>query len=1058
MRIPLIIYKFLLCGLLVPLWCTAVQPYTPVIADSILEPWRWRQEESLEGLGALCMTEAEDGTLWFGNVGSIARYDGTEVEKIVFDDALLSKITHSSKITRAKALTVLPDGNLLVLIGNSLVLRSGDEWNVIIQDVGLSVFRAGLERAADGTIWLIVPGSLWRISEDLTDVSRVMKASENGFLGSFCLDSAGNVWVVEKTGQSHSRLVQIPLKNDRSVGAPEWHEYPVPFETDAVEIWISAGHDDRIWYADDSENTSLAAFDPERSEWSFCDPSHKERFFSLYTGCDGTLWAGGEEIIFRVPPEGEPILYHGDQLQQPQVPLSMFEAANNRLWVIGRIGYVHSVDIGYSQWMTYEQLHYTCETADGIQWFRSKQMDSVVSHDPRSGAWLQYDQSDGLIDTVFAIAASSHGLVWAVGSHEGRAAIAVFDGKDWRHFLHPEFAEWIEPKAIMEAADGTMWFGAGGLRLLDVPQAGGALQYGVDANKNVRLIMHHAPPDIPYYITSFTQAPDQTIWLGSTLIHRYTNAAPAIREPADFQGLNTVDMVFDQNQTLWLAKEHAGVYQQKQDSWKLFSTTEGLAGVSLSDLLVLQDGTLLASSGSGISRFDGKTWTTHAFPQWWTMSRRWSGMHQSADGSVWFNFEEKEAQNAQLTLNQTERFRTIRYRAEALSPDTRIGGYLERVAQPGNSHITWSAHDPWSGTPHEDLQYSWRLNGSEWSAFSHETSRTFLNLPSGPHTLEVRARDRDFNIDPTPYRIEFMVIPPIWKQAWFLVMIFIFCGLVLLLTWLLILNRERHFKEQQMEREQGLLERQSHLREMDRVKTGFFANISHELNTPLTLILEPLKRVLTTETNEKNRERISMAIRNASRVVNLAGQLLDFRKLEQGKIKMEPVENDLVPCLRDTVELLQPLAQMHQVSLRLEGVGEFRGWFDPDKLNKIVQNLAGNAIKFTPAGGEVRLILEICADEGEGRAVSLVVEDTGIGIQPEHLQHIFERFYRVPEKSIVDGSGIGLNLAKDLVELWGGTIKVESPIHPDEERPGTRFTVVLPIDLKDSPESGDAHE
>ena len=87
--------------------------------------------------------------------------------------------------------------------------------------------------------------------------------------------------------------------------------------------------------------------------------------------------------------------------------------------------------------------------------------------------------------------------------------------------------------------------------------------------------------------------------------------------------------------------------------------------------------------------------------------------------------------------------------------------------------------------------------------------------------------------------------------------------------------------------------------------------------------------------------------------------------------------------------------------------------------------------------------------------MSLVVEDNGIGVEPEHLKRIFDRFYRIPEKSIVDGSGIGLNLAKELVELWGGTIRAESPVHEDSERPGTRFTVRLPID---QPVAGDKNE
>ena len=96
--------------------------------------------------------------------------------------------------------------------------------------------------------------------------------------------------------------------------------------------------------------------------------------------------------------------------------------------------------------------------------------------------------------------------------------------------------------------------------------------------------------------------------------------------------------------------------------------------------------------------------------------------------------------------------------------------------------------------------------------------------------------------------------------------------------------------------------------------------------------------------------------------------------------------------------------------------------------------------------------------DGGMRKLSMVVEDNGVGIEKDHLQYIFDRFYRIPEKSIVDGSGIGLNLTKELIELWGGTIRVESPIHGDTDRPGTRFTVYLSLDLEGIPQDGEVNE
>jgi len=1031
------VIKFVFAWVLLPLYCAAVQSYTPVIADPILEPWRWREEEELSGQGVLCMAEAADGTLWFGS-GGITRYDGMSVTRIPFDDDFLSKIVHDKRNPKAKALTILPDGSALILIGESLVHRSDGEWNVIIKDVGISVFAVGLKQAEDGAIWLLVPGSLWRVSADLDEATVVMTSSKGGFLGSFCFDPDGNVWVAEKTDASHAQLVRFSNKTGRFEEDSKGESYPVFFETDAEEIWLTAGKEGRIWYADDSASTALALFDPKENVWSWCAASPEERYFSLSTGKDGTIWAGGEKLIFRVPPEGEPSFYSRENLQLPQVPLSMYETDNNRLWVIGRVGYVYSVDIGFNQWKTYDQLHFQCETSEGMQWFRSKQKDGVVSHDPISGAWIEYDKTDGLIDEVFAINDSSHGLIWATGIHKGRAALAVFDGTNWERMCHPEFASWIEPKAVMEALDGTMWFGAGGPKIPGRPLSGGALQYGVNEHGKAHLIRHQQPIGFPYYVTSIAQAPDRAIWFGSTLIYRYDDSSQAARPVYATRGLNTVDMVFDHDDTLWIAKEHAGVYQLQGDSWKLFSTPEGLAGLTLSDLLVLHDGTVLASSGAGVSRYDGKTWTTHAYPEWWSMSRRYSGMHQSADGSVWFNIEDKEAQPAQLVLNQIEPFRTIRHRAETTPPETHVIRYLKRVAQPGNTHITWSAHDPWGESSSEQLQYSWRLDDDEWSAFSHETSQTFLNLPSGSHRLEVCARDHAFNVDPTPDWIEFAVSPPIWMQAWFITLITSFSALIVVLVWMYVRVRERHLMEKQQDREK-------HLKEMDQLKTSFFTNISHELRTPVTLITGPLNRLLDTESDEQKRTMLSMALRNATRVWNLATQLLDFRKLEQGKMEVVLVFGKVAPCVSGAVDLFQLKVQTNHVDYRTVCDEKLEGYFDPEMLKKIIQNLVGNAIKYTAMGGAIAVTLEGRTLEGQ-RMMILAVEDTGLGIKPEHLQRVFDRFYRVPEKSIVDGSGIGLHLTKELVDILGGSIKAESPIHDHADRPGSRFTVVLPLD------------
>ncbi len=1026
----------------------AVRPVVPEMTDPVLEPWRWRQEEALNGLGVLCMDEAADGTLWFGNTGSIASYDGIHVTKIPFDEDLLSKITHEKSEPWAKALIVLNDGNLLVLAGESLLLRANGEWTVIIKDAGPSVWTARMEQAKDGTVWLMVPGALWRIGSDLLQSSVVLAPEDQNQLLSFCIDPSEDLWVIEKTGALTSRLIHIPVSQGRPAPRLKWCEFPVPFDNDKSEAVIAPDENGLIWYASKG-GSGVEAFDSRKSQWLQRDPETKQhRCYSILNSHDGVIWAAGEGTLLRVSSLTTDVLYDTEDIQLPLMPLSLTETESGRFWVIGRIGSVYSVDVGSREWKTYKGLNYQCESSGGLQWFTTTMHRHVVSYNPETGEWLQYSPEDGLIDSTLIVVRTSHGLIWAAGSHNGRAAFSVFDGVKWERVCHSELLRRFEPNAVFEAADGTVWLGSGGGLSPDIPHSGGAVQYQVNEDRTVQLRARHIPPDFPYYVTALTQTADQVLWVGSTEVFRYDGLSSKARRMPELQGTTSVAMAVDSHQTVWVAKDCYGVCLLQNNSWRVFGVDDGLPSLNLIDLIHLRDGTMLLASDKGISRFDGKTWIAYAYPQWFRMLRRRSGLKQSGDGSIWLNYISNESQFLHIS-SETKGFCTVRHRPETDPPETWITDYLKRVSQPGNSHILWAGHDVWSVTPVKELQYSWRLDGGEWSAFSHETGRTFLNLSSGRHTLEVRARDRAFNVDPTPACGEFIVIPPVWRQSWFLTMVFVLVGLILFLTWLLIRNRERHLLERQADRE-ILLKRQQedrerHLLEMDRLKTGFFTNISHELRTPLTVILGPLEMMMRTESDPKKRTVLSMMVRNAQRVATLITQLLDFRKLEEGKIRIEATYGDLVPVVNEVVTSLQPLAESARISCSLESVAECRGWFDVDKLQKIFTNLIANAIKYTAAGGSVQINLQTEDDISGCPAVRFTVEDSGVGIAKEHVEHVFERFYRVSETSMAVGAGIGLNLTKELVELLGGEIHVESPIHPDTERPGTRFTVRLPI-------------
>jgi signal transduction histidine kinase/DNA-binding response OmpR family regulator len=226
----------------------------------------------------------------------------------------------------------------------------------------------------------------------------------------------------------------------------------------------------------------------------------------------------------------------------------------------------------------------------------------------------------------------------------------------------------------------------------------------------------------------------------------------------------------------------------------------------------------------------------------------------------------------------------------------------------------------------------------------------------------------------------------------------------------------------------------TYIQHLDQLKTDFFTNVSHELRTPVTLLLGPLR---TLHNRFPENELYAIMHRNASRLQTLINQLLDLAKLDAHQLKNSLTVGKLTDDIRGWVTQFTLLANSRSVSLTLQQSQEsWYGLYDADKVEKIIVNLLSNALKFTPTGGSVALEI---AYTPEG--VTIAVRDTGIGVRPEEIEHLFDRFYQTREGTQLEaGTGVGLALTYELIQLLAGTITVNS--QPGE---GTTFTVTLPI-------------
>lgn len=339
-------------------------------------------------------------------------------------------------------------------------------------------------------------------------------------------------------------------------------------------------------------------------------------------------------------------------------------------------------------------------------------------------------------------------------------------------------------------------------------------------------------------------------------------------------------------------------------------------------------------------------------------------------------------------------------------------------------------------------KFAYMLEGfdEDWiKTSSNKRFATYTNLEPGLYALKVKASNNDGLWDPTPTEMKIRIVPPFWRTH---VAYGIYGLLALGLLWLFwrytfIRTTEKHqLQLEHMEKEQ--------YEELQRVKLEFFTNISHEFRTPLTLIKGPLEYLQKSGGNlgqKAVQEQYTLMHKNTNYLLRLVNQLLDFRKINQGKMRLVVRNTDIIAFIKEVIEPFQFLALKKMIHLEIESSHKnLLSWFDHEALEKIINNLLSNAFKFTPENGNIKISIGL---ENFHRLdyVSIRIKDSGEGIEKDKLEEIFRRFYveKKGKKVNPEGMGIGLSFTKDLVELHQGRIEVTS-----EPGGGTEFTILLP--------------
>ncbi len=562
--------------------------------------------------------------------------------------------------------------------------------------------------------------------------------------------------------------------------------------------------------------------------------------------------------------------------------------------------------------------------------------------------------------------------------------------------------------------------------------------------------------------TAMTAGPDSTIWIGSYdegLIawNQRTGRVDSFHNTLQTGGLydaHITCLFLDRKKQLWVGTQ-GGLhrYDAVRKQFDLISIENGLPNDAIMSIVQDKTGFLWIATNSGLCQISeagkvirtyrqedglaGNDFTERAVSQSPDGTLFWGGKH----GLTVFNPGKANFSSPGFPVYLTgmKLFNRPVLPGDRDSPLTRDLSETKSVTLRYNQSVVTFDFAAVLFQAHRNVRYAYKLEGFEeaWNYVGPQRSATYTNLDPGTYQLLVKASVSDDFKNASQTRLQIVVLPPWYRTFWAYLLYAVLVAALLLLTRWMIQIREGYKTELRIEH----IETEK-ARELDRLRSGFFTNISHEFRTPLTLILTPLEQLLSDNAPDPRRPWFHTMHQNANRLLRLINQLLDLSKLESGLLHPEISRQNVIEFIRGIAASFEQIAVRQQITLQIIAAAEASPvFFDPDIVEKALYNLIANALKNTGAKGTVTVSCRLI-DADQQTQLVLEVKDTGSGIPVEDQSHIFERFYQVngQHQTKKSGTGIGLALTRELIELHKGNISVQS--QPGE---GSLFTVKLPV-------------
>lgn len=1034
----------------------------------------YSQEHGLSNNQIHCVLQDRKGWVWIGTSQGICRFDGYRFT--VFKNDPDDSTSLKGNLVR----TIFEDRKGQLWIGTEngglnkfdrekerfqQLFYHGDQ--AMLKDVSVT----SIQEDSLGNLWIGTENNLFRLDREgkLTNISPSNLSNFSEFFRVIRLDSSGRIWIGTNRGlllyHPNTNIAESVKINESDGNEEIWEILPEKDGSVLIGTYASGmfSVDGRTLMARHVE------LDP--------DNNRSRTVRAILKDPNGKYWVGTRGGLYLYDKsKGVTAKYMHDDREQKSL-------VNNSILCISK-------DAKGNIWIgTRQGLNLLIEERINIQGYRSMQGDNRYLNnseiyafwlDPLGKIWIgtenggvnildrktgnftylmpQKSNPNSLSSScIKAIEADANGDIW-VGTYLGGLNLYNRQTGVFKHFWNdPANSNSLSDNrvwSILRDSNNDIWVGTSrGIDKFD-PKSGGFIH-------NNNLVNGQQ-------VNWISEDKEHCLWIGGTELVIYNPHNQKIIRLNE----STRSLFEDSKGRFWLTTLSHGIalFSKEKGVIKYYNEKHGLANNQTLAILEDNEHYLWISTTKGLSKFDPEKERFHNF---YTKSGFQNDQFTYGAACKLPSGELIFGGISGFNIFDPAKIKSSDYFAPIVFTDLKILNKSVRIEPDGSGVLSKSISETekielkyaqnsveleFASFDYANImgiQYSYFLEGfdSDWNDPSDKRLATYTNLNPGSYTFRVKTVSMDrqeSNMGPV---LVIIVHPPYWQTWWFRTLIFLF--FLALFYWLVTFLQNREKLKHNLVFEKIKAKK---LHELDMMKLRFYTNISHEIRTPLTLILGPLEKLRNNSIPEADiKGHLEVMHRNANQLNELINQLLDFRKMESGNLKLALKKGDLVSFIAGIVSSFGKFAEEKEIELKFNSLKkEIVTNFDEDKIAKIMNNLLSNAFKFTGKGGKIVVNISLVFDtedqdgsleSSEKRVVEITVKDTGIGIEESNLEKIFNRFFQVDQFSAQTGTGIGLALTKELVKLHNGKIFVTS-------KPGksSKFTIHLPYeDLRNVP-------